>query len=250
MQEQVNPGKTEQTKRSLAKACHVRDLYHSAIKEQDYWRVLGMIWVRDLVLLIRLNLNAFAVDPQRQQSSAGCRNGSFNVCTRFWFYHQCEATAAASAADFAAERSVPPGGGNDAVNHRRGNRSEIPPAEFPLLADQASNFGPLVAFECGTYLPRDYRDFFEVLGDAAVAINVPHEDFPVVDSGLPRLARITKHQAAFQLIQIAAKRLAPFAPRCEDDGGGASKCRRVMVLRAGRNADDDGLDVAADVNPI
>ncbi len=78
-----------------------------------------MICVRDLVLLVRLNLNAFAVNPQRQQSSAGCRNGSFNVCTRFWFYHQCEATAAASAADFAAERSVPPGGGNDAVNHRR-----------------------------------------------------------------------------------------------------------------------------------
>ncbi len=145
---------------------------------------------------------------------------------------------------------MPPGGGNDAVNHRRGNRSEIPPAEFPLLADQASNFGPLVAFECGTYLPRDSRDFFEVLGDAAVAINVPHEDFPVVDSGLPRLARITKHQAAFQLIQIAAKRLAPFAPRCEDDGGGASKCRRVMVLRARRHADDDRLDVPADVNPV
>src|ERR1700682_5378031 len=146
--------------------------------------------------LVSANLNAFAVDSQRQKRSTSCCNGTLDPSARLGFDHQCEAAAAARAADFAAERSLPPSRGNNAVNHPRRNCSKIPAAEFPLLAHQAANLIPLVPFECGAHLARDHRDFFEVLRDTPVAIDVPLKNLPVVDAGLPRLARIAKNQAA------------------------------------------------------
>src|SRR5260370_17270494 len=36
----------------------------------------------------------------------------------------------------------------------------------------------------------------------------------------------------------------------EFDGGGATKCRRVVILSSSRNIDDNSFCVAADVDPV
>ena len=83
-----------------------------------------------------------------------------------------------------------------------------------------------------------------------VAVDVPLKHFPVVDRRLPRLARVAQHQPALELRHVAAKFLAPLAARFEMNRADSAERRRVMILRARGNANDDGLDVAADVNPV
>ena len=79
---------------------------------------------------------------------------------------------------------------------------------------------------------------------------MPLEHFPVVDAMLPGFSCVTQDEAALEFVEIAAEGFAPFAARGKHNRGGATKCRRVMVLRPCWHADDDSLDVAADVDPV
>ena len=67
---------------------------------------------------------------------------------------------------------------------------------------------------------------------------------------MPRLARVAQHKPPVEFRQVAAQRLAPFAAGLQVNRGDAAVRRWVVVLRAGGNANDDGLYVAADVDPI
>ena len=101
---------------------------------------------------------------------------------------------------------------------------KIPAPEVPLLAHQAANLAPLVSLQRGANLARDHRNFFQVLRHAPVAIDVPLENFPVVDAVLPRLARVAKHEPPFEFVEVATERLAPLAARAR----GQSPQRRRM----------------------
>src|ERR1700682_4297010 len=83
-----------------------------------------------------------------------------------------------------------------------------------------------------------------------VAIDVGAKDIPIVYGGLARLTGVAKNQAALKFRKIDAEFGAMLAARREFDGGGATEGRRVVVLRAGGDADHDGFRIAADVDPV
>jgi hypothetical protein len=84
---------------------------------------------------VRRNSYAFPINSQRQQRATRFRDRSLNTGASFGLNHERQAPAAACATDFAAQRALPPGGGNDAIDHRGGNRAKIPAAKLPLLPD-------------------------------------------------------------------------------------------------------------------
>src|SRR5438874_2290083 len=96
----------------------------------------------------------------------------------------------------------------------------------------------------------DFGNALKALLHRFFAANLRLEDFPVVDAVLAGLAGVTDHDAALKLIEIDAQFDAMLTARRKLDGGGAAKSGRVVVLGARGNVDDDGLGVAADVNPI
>ena len=67
---------------------------------------------------------------------------------------------------------------------------------------------------------------------------------------LAGLARVANQHAAFQLVEVDAQFDAMFAAGRQFNGRGTTKSRRIVVLRARGNVDDDGFGIAADVNPI
>src|SRR4029077_16456626 len=93
-------------------------------------------------------------------------------------------------------------------------------------------------------------NLLQVLRYTPVAIDVPLVHFLVVDAMLPRFSCIAKDQPALEFVEIAAERFAPLAARGERNRSCAAKRGRVMVLRTCWPADDDGLDIAADVDPV
>src|SRR5713226_4391643 len=76
------------------------------------------------------------------------------------------------------------------------------------------------------------------------------KNFPVVDAVLARLAGVSNHHTALEFVEIDAQFDAMLTARREFDGRGATEGGRVMILRSGRNIDDDGFRVAADVDPV
>ena len=86
--------------------------------------------------------------------------------------------------------------------------------------------------------------------DRTLAADVGFEHFPIVNAVLAGLAGVAEQDAALEFIQIDAEFDAMLATRWKFDGSSAAEGGRIVVLRAGRDVDDDGLCVAADVNPI
>ena len=84
----------------------------------------------------------------------------------------------------------------------------------------------------------------------AIAVDVAREYLPVIDAGLPRLAGVAQHQPPFEFGGVADQRLAPLAAGQQFDGADAAKRRRIMVLGSRRHANDNGFNVAADVDPV
>src|SRR5215467_15117049 len=93
-------------------------------------------------------------------------------------------------------------------------------------------------------------DTLEALLDRVFAADLSFEDLPIVNAVLARLSRVTNYDAAFEFIKINAQFDTTFAAGGKLNGRSSAKSRRVVVLRAGRDVNDDGFGVAADVNPI
>src|SRR4029077_20663477 len=85
---------------------------------------------------------------------------------------------------------------------------------------------------------------------ATVTIDVPLEHFPVVDAMLPWFSCVAQDEPALEFVEIAAEGFTALAARGEHNRCCATKRRRVMVLRPCWHADDDRLDVAANVDPV
>ena len=83
-----------------------------------------------------------------------------------------------------------------------------------------------------------------------LAANLRFKDFPVVDSVLAGLARVTDEDTAFEFVEINAQLNTMLATGRQFDGRGTAKSRGIVVLRACGNIDDDGFGVAADVDPV
>ncbi len=83
--------------------------------------------------------------------------------------------------------------------------------------------------------------------DGPFAADLSFEDFPVVDAVPARLAGVTDQDAALEFIEIDAQFDAMLAAGGKFNRGGAAKGRRVVVLGASGNVDDDSLGVAADM---
>ena len=195
-------------------------------------------------------VNSSAIDAQRQQRSARGDDSGFDAFARIWVNHESDAPTAPSAADLSGKRALAARRRNYLVDQGSRDCPQIAATKIPFFLHQAANLAPFVSLESVSDALRDDRDFFQVLRNAPVAIDVPLEYFPVVDSMLPGFSCVTQDEAELEFVEIAAEGFTPLAARRQDNGGSAAECRRVMVLRACRDTDDDCLDVAADVNPI
>ena len=186
----------------------------------------------------------------RQKLAPRRRDRSFHSRPRRWIDEQSDASAPSCPANFAGQRTLTSRSGNDAVNHRRGNRGQITPAKLPFLADELAGFLPVVSIESNKEPPRYVRNAREITKDSLVAPNVPLENFPVVDAGLPGLPGVAKDEAPLELVEIASDLFAPFASGLQMNRAGAAKGGRIMILRSRGYANDDGFCVTADVDPI
>src|SRR5579863_2354291 len=122
-------------------------------------------------------------------------NRSRNPAGRAPFYQESRATAAACPAHFGCLSTVLGSDSDQLVNQRSGDAGSIAAAQFPLLAQKTGNVFPFAVQQCVVHGSRDLRNPLEVAEHTPVAINVRFEYFPVVDSRLPRCARVGEHKA-------------------------------------------------------
>src|SRR5579864_3505019 len=182
---------------------------------------------------------------------SSCRlDRSFNLPPRTWFNKQRHASTAACSANFSGQSSGIARAANNAIYRRRGYRRQVSSPEGPLLAHQAAGFLPIAALQRLAHGSRDGSDDFKIPVDLFFAVDMRFEDFPVVDSGLPRLACVANHQPAFQFSEIHAQRLALFSSRLEKYRACSAKGWRIVILRSGWHADHNRFDIPADVNPV
>ncbi len=97
---------------------------------------------------------------------------------------------------------------------------------------------------------RDFGDAREIVENGFVAVDVRAEDVPIVDGGLARVAGVAEDETTLEFGEIDAELGAALAAGRKLDGRGAAEGRRVVILRAGGDANDDGFGIAANVNPI
>src|SRR6202521_876436 len=174
-----------------------------------------------------LQENSTAIDSQWQQLCACSGDSGFDALARIRVNHERDTTPTPSAADFSGKRTLTARGGNHLVDKGRRNRPEIAAAEVPFFSHQAAHFVPLASLERSTHGSRDNRNFFQVLRNAPVAIDVPLEHFPVVDAVLPGFSGVAQDQTALEFVEIAAQGFPPLAARGEHNRGCAAKRWRV-----------------------
>src|SRR5262249_10768225 len=150
------------------------------------------------------DLDAGAVNGHGKELAAGIGNGLLDAGPGFRFDQHYYATTAARAADFSRKRAFPACALYDAIDRFRGNRRQIAFAEVPLFAHEAAGFRPIGFLERDAHGLRHFRNTLEIGANLLLAVDVGLEDFPVVDTRLPRLAGVAKHQASFELAGIEA----------------------------------------------
>src|SRR2546426_296356 len=124
-----------------------------------------------------------------------------------------QASPAARSANLSSQRTGSPGTRNNPVNLWRGDGGEVPPAEFPFLADQASDFLPGAPLKCGANLLGDPGNTLEIPVNLTVAVEVCFENFPIVDAGLAGLAGVAHHPTPFQFAKVNAEYFTILAAR-------------------------------------
>src|SRR5205823_11624057 len=132
---------------------------------------------------------------------------------------------------------------------RRDGR-QVSLAEGPFLAHEAASLLTTRFFHGYAHFLVHIRNAREAVLHRALAPDMRLEDFPVVDGMLARLAGVSDHHAALKLVEIDAQFNPMFAAGREFDGSGAAKRWRIVVLRSSGHIDDDGLGVAAGVDPV
>src|SRR4029077_15927377 len=102
-------------------------------------------------------------------------------------------------------------GGDHFIDQRRRYSAKIPAAKIPFVPHQTADFFPIVAGDRPAHSLRNDRNFFQILSDPPVAVDVPFEPFPVVYSMLPGISRVAQDQPPFEVSEIAAEGFSPFA---------------------------------------
>src|SRR6267378_2713770 len=200
--------------------------------------------------LARYDLDALAVDAHEEDLCASFTDGLFHALAGVWFNQKDHAAASARSAYFSGQCAIAAGVFDHAVDGLRRNSGQISHAEGPLLAHQAAGFIPIGFFQRHAHFLGNFRDALQTFLDGALPSDLRFENFPIVDPVLARLAGVADHHAALELVQVHTQFDAMLAAGREFDGGSAAEGWRVMVLRARRHIDYDGLGVAADMDPI
>ncbi len=92
----------------------------------------------------------------------------------------------------------------------------------------------------------DLGNSLEVPEHALVTVDMRLENFPVVDARLARRSRVGQHEPGLDLLRRHRHRFAMNAVRIQVNGADSAIERRVVILTAGRNANDLCLDVLSD----
>src|SRR5947209_19043599 len=87
-------------------------------------------------------LYSLVVNAHGQNLPAGAPHRFLDLRWRVGLNQKDQASPAARSANLSSQRTGSPGTRNNPVNLWRGDGGEVPPAEFPFLADEASDFLP------------------------------------------------------------------------------------------------------------
>src|SRR5712691_10006385 len=117
-------------------------------------------------------LHSLVVNAHGQNLSAGGPHRFLDLRTSVGLNQEDQASPAARSANLSSQRTGSPGTRNNPVNLWRGDGWEVPPAEFPFLADQASDFLPGAPLKCGANLLGDPGNTLEILDNLTVAVEV------------------------------------------------------------------------------
>src|SRR6185312_9463686 len=96
----------------------------------------------------------------------------------------------------------------------------------------------------------DLANLPEVAENALVTVNVSFEDFPVVDSRLPRSSGVHKHESRLDLLRRNSYRLAMDSIDIEMNRIHAAVKSRIVVLASSGNFDELSLDVLCDLSNL
>src|SRR6266581_2005413 len=182
------------------------------------------------ISLARHHLDALTVDGHGQNFGARLTNGRLYTIPSVRLDKENHTAAASGSANFARQRAVAPGVVDDPIDGSRRDGGQVPFAEGPLFAHQAARLGPIRFFESQAHFLSYFRNAFKAVLYGALAADVRFENFPVVDAMLTRLAGVSNHYAALKFVEIDAQFDAMLTARRQFDGGGATECRRIVIL--------------------
>src|SRR5690349_4944396 len=105
------------------------------------------------------------------------------------------------------------------------------------------HFWPIAGLESGMHGARNFADLPEVVEDALVAVDVGLEDFPIVDARLSRRSGVNQHESRLNVCRRDRDRLSVNAVNVQVNRVHSAVQSWVVVLTAGRYADQLGFDV-------
>ena len=117
----------------------------------------------------------------------------------------------------------------------------------PLFADRVSDRVPIALGHRVAHRRRRVANPFEAVEHAAVAVDVPLHDVPVVRPGVARFARVAQHETALQFRGVHVQRDAADAVDVELERGDAAIERRAVVLQSGGHPNRLRLDIHRDL---
>ena len=126
-------------------ARHAGDSYGKSAFLEAILPAYRDLWLSESSLDTYADSHSFPIDAMRQKLASSLRDGSFHSRARCRIDEQGHASASSRAADFAGQRTLASRSSNNTVNHRCGNRGQIPPAKLPFFPDELAGFLPLVS---------------------------------------------------------------------------------------------------------
>src|SRR5258708_18837071 len=200
--------------------------------------------------LKRIDYQAAGLDGEVQHLGAGVGERLADGGDRIRLREAEEASAAACAADLAADRAGLARRRKHRVDRRRRHAGRQRSAVVPLSGDLAPDFRPVTPFECDAHGAGDVANALETAPHAGVPVDVALGDFPVVDAGAARRVGVGEHDALLQLVRVDVDSDAPDAADPDLHRRDAAVDRRAIVLRPGRYADRLRLHVLRDLEDL
>ena len=158
-------------------------------------------------------MHAQSVNPEGQNGPSRIGNHLLDALARLRFNQQRNTTSASRAADLSCKRALLAPARDDRVDNGCGDRRQVAAAKNSFFSHEPGRLVPSVLYQ--RFFASAWvhgGDPLQIAKNGFVAFDVPLEDFPVVDGGLPRLSRVAENRSRFSSSarsQASASRRSP-----------------------------------------